>query len=134
MEKHEIAFHEISCGVPHDTYDLIIKYKSAKEIWDILKNMYEEIEQAQDKKLTTTPNDFKNFKALPRESVGGSFKRFNLIVTRLSNTGVVRGNHETNLHFLNGFGRQWMMEKMIVQGDNKIKALSLCKHYGELQA
>ena len=32
MEKDEIAFYEIPCGLPPDSFDLIINCKSAKEI------------------------------------------------------------------------------------------------------
>ena len=71
----------------------------------MLKNLYQGSEQAHDKKLTTILNEFNNFKALPGESLDDSFKRFNLIVTKLSNAGIVRSNHETNLKFLNGLGR-----------------------------
>ena len=38
------------------------------------------------------------------------------------------------MYFLNGIGKQWTMAKMIVQGEKKIKTLSLYKLYGELQA
>ena len=98
------------------------------------KNLYQGPEQAQDKKLTTTLNEFNNFKALPGESLDDSFKCFNLIITKLSNAGIIRSNHETNLQFLNGLGRHWSTAKMIVQGDRKIHTLSLFKLYGELQA
>lgn len=64
--------------------------------------MYKGTEQAQDKKLTTTLNDLNNFKAFPSESLDDFFKRFDLIVTRLSNTCTIRSNHETNMQFLNG--------------------------------
>lgn len=100
----------------------------------MLKNLYEGTEQAQEKKLTTTLNEFNNFKVHVGESLEDSFKRFNLIVTKLSNAGTVRRNHETNLPFLNGLGRHWTTAKMIVQGDRKIHSLSLYKLYGKLQA
>lgn len=134
MENDAIAFYEISCGVAPDNFDIIINCKSAKEIWDDLKNLYEGSEQDQDKKLTTTLNEFNNFKAQFGESLEDSFKRFNLIVTKFSNAGTIRNNHETNLQFLNGLGRHWTTAKMIVQGDRKIHSLSLYKLYGELQA
>ena len=134
MDKDEIAFSKISYGVTPDSFDLIINYKSAKQIWDILKNIYEGIEHAQDKKLTTSQNESNNFKSLPSESLDHSFKRFNLIVTKLSNAGITRSDHEIYLYFLNGLGKQWTMAKMIVQGDSKIKNLSLYKLYGELEA
>ena len=41
MENDAIAFYEISCGVAPDNFDIIINCKSAKEIWDVLKNLYE---------------------------------------------------------------------------------------------
>ena len=125
MENDVVAFYEISCGVAPDNFDIIINCKSAKEIWDVLKNLYKGSEQAQDKKLTTALNDFNNFKAHVGESLEDSFKRFNLIVTKLSNVGTIRSNHEANLQFLNGLGRHWTTAKMIVQGDRKIHYLSL---------
>ena len=105
MESDDIAFYEISSGVAPDNFDIILNYKSAKEIWYVLKNLYEGTEQAQDKKLTIALNELNNFKAIAGESLEDSFKRFNLIVTKLSNTGTVRSNHEINLQFLNGLGR-----------------------------
>lgn len=48
-----------------------------------------------------------------------------MIITRLSISGTNHSNRETNLQFLNGLGRQWMIMKMIIQGDGKIKTLSL---------
>ena len=134
MQKDAIAFYEISCGVSLDNFDIFIKCKSTKGIWDILKNLYQGYEQAQDKKLTTTLNDFNNIKSFLGESLEDSFKRFNIIITKLSNDGTVRRNHKTNLQFLNGLGRHWTTTKMIVQGDRKIHTLSLFKLYGELQA
>ena len=41
MESDAIAFYEISCRVAPDNFDIIINCKSAKEIWDVLKNLYE---------------------------------------------------------------------------------------------
>ncbi|KAL7582460.1 hypothetical protein Lser_V15G41487 [Lactuca serriola] len=133
MESDVIAFYEISCGVAPDNFDVIINCKSAKEIWDVLKNLYEGSEQAKDKKLTTALNEFNNFKAHPGESLEDSFKRLNLIFTKLSNVGTVQSNHETNLKFLNGLGKHWTTAKMIVHEDKKIYTLSLFKLYGELQ-
>ena len=46
MEKDAIAFYEISCGVAPDNFDIIINCKSAKEIRDVLKNIYQGYEQA----------------------------------------------------------------------------------------
>ena len=40
MENDAIAFYEIPCGVSPDNFDIIINCKSAKEIWDVLKNLY----------------------------------------------------------------------------------------------
>ena len=134
MENDAIAFDEISCGVAPDNFDIIINYKSAQEIWDVLKNLYQGSEQAHDKKITTALNEFNNFKAFPSESLDDSFKWFKFIITKLSNAGTIRSNHETNIQFINGLGKHWSTEKMIVQGDRKIHALSLFKLYGELQA
>ena len=89
MEKDAIAFYEILCRVAPDNFDIIINCKSAKEIWDVLKNLYQESEQDQDKKITTALNEFNNFKVLPNENLNDSFKRFNLIITKLSNAGRV---------------------------------------------
>lgn len=41
MEKDEISFCEVSCGVPPNNFYLIMNCKSIKEIWDVLKNLYE---------------------------------------------------------------------------------------------
>ena len=97
MENDVVAFYEISYGVSVDKFDIILNCKSAKEIWDVLKNLYEGSEQAHGKKLTTAPNEFNNFKAHIGKSFEDSFKRFNLIITKLSNSGTVGSNHETNL-------------------------------------
>ena len=40
MEKYAIAFSEVSCGVALGNFDIIINCESAKEIWDVLKNLY----------------------------------------------------------------------------------------------
>lgn len=61
-------------------------------------------------------------------------KDLTFIVTKLSNVGIVKSNHETNLQFLNGLGGQWTTTKMVIQGASNIKTLSLYKLYGELQA
>ena len=134
MEKDPITFYEISCGVPPNNFDIIMNCKSSKEIWEVVKILYEGTEHAQDKNLTTALNEFTNFKALLSENLDESLKRLNITITRLSNVGTVRSNRETNIQFLNGLGRQWTTIKMIVQGDNKIKTMSVYKLYGELQA
>ena len=41
MENDAVAFYEISCGVAPDNFDIIINCKSAKEILDVLKNLYD---------------------------------------------------------------------------------------------
>lgn len=97
MEKQEIAFYEISCGVPSDNFDLIINCNSAIEIWEMQKNIYKGTEQAQDKKQTIALNDFNNSKSLLSENHDESFKRFNLIITKVSNSGTIRRNYESNL-------------------------------------
>lgn len=53
---------------------LSLTEKSIKKSWDVLKNINEATEQAQDKKRSTNFNDFNIFKALPRESIDCSFK------------------------------------------------------------
>lgn len=79
-------------------------------------------------------NDFNKLKSLPRESLDNSFKRFNFIVTQISKVGTIYRNHKTNLQYVTGLGRQVTMEKMIVQGDRKIKNLSIYNIYHEIQA
>ena len=46
MEKNAIAFNEILYGVAPENFDIIINCKSAKEIRDVLKNIYQGYEQA----------------------------------------------------------------------------------------
>ena len=45
-ENDAIAFYEISCGVALDNFDISINHKSAKEIWDVIKNLYQGSKQA----------------------------------------------------------------------------------------
>ena len=74
MEKDAISFYGISCGVDPNNFDILINCESAKEIWDVLKNLYQESEQAQDKKLNTALSEFTNLKALPSESLDDSIR------------------------------------------------------------
>lgn len=64
---------------------LLSSVNRKKKFWDILKNIYERMKQAQDKKLITKLNGFNNFKSLPSETIDDSFKRISLIIIRLSN-------------------------------------------------
>lgn len=77
IENDEISFHEVSCGVLPNTYDLIINCRYVTDMWVIIKSMFVP-KHRHDKKITTTLNDFIVFKTLAGESLHGSFKRFNV--------------------------------------------------------
>ena len=51
IETNAIALYKTSCGVAPENFDIIINCEYAKEIWDVLKNLYQGSEQAQVKIL-----------------------------------------------------------------------------------
>ena len=135
MDADQVAFHELTCGVPPELFDLIMNCNSAKEVWDTLKLIFDGTDGAKNKKLTTAMNEFHNFKSISGEKLDECFKRFNLTMTRLRSAGCInKSNHEINLRFLNGLGSEWTTAKMIIQSGNQIWNLSLYQVYGELQA
>ena len=132
-EADETAFNEITYGIPPDIFDLISECESAKDIWDTLLNMFEGTEKAKDKKQTSAENDYKNFRAVPGESLQSAFKRFKKIMTKLSTSGATKTKLDSNLQFIDGLGDTWVFVKMIIQGSGTLSNMTIYEMYENLQ-
>ena len=132
-EADETAFNEITYGIPPDIFDLISECESAKDIWDTLLNMFEGTEKAKDKKQTSAENDYKNFRAVPGESLQSAFKRFKKIMTKLSTSGATKTKLDSNLQFIDGLGDTWIFVKMIIQGSGTLSNMTIYEMYENLQ-
>lgn len=69
LHADQVAFSEMVLGVPPSLFEHIQLCKSTKEIWDTLQDLFDGLENMNDKRMTSTVNEFDMFTTTPSESV-----------------------------------------------------------------
>lgn len=77
-------------GVSASLFKHIKLWKSAKEFWDTLQDLFEGTENMKDKGLTSVVNEFDTFTTTLGESVASAFNSHQIIVNKMTAHGIVR--------------------------------------------
>lgn len=84
MCADDVAFSESVFGIPSSFFDHIKICKYAKEILNIIKDLFEISENVKDKRMTSVVNDYDMFTTSPSESVAFAAKFYRILVNNMT--------------------------------------------------
>lgn len=81
--RDQLVLSRIQQGVDYSIFDKIVKAKTAKEAWDILKLSYKSVEKAQKSKLQSLRKEYERYEMSCSESVEQYFSCITGIVNKM---------------------------------------------------
>nr|GEU57991.1 putative reverse transcriptase domain-containing protein [Tanacetum cinerariifolium] len=91
--------HLYPCCLPNDVMKSVIKYKTAKEMWNDIILAHEGPYDTRDTKIVALRLMFNAFKALESEKVNGTYTRLKCLLNDIGNNGVNIPQAEVNATF-----------------------------------
>ena len=107
---------------------------TAKEIWDMLKELYFTDEYLEHSIQTLLLSEFGDFKQKPEEKLIQAFDRFNHLLSKMIKHGIERKVIEQKVTFMNGLRPEWMVVVSTVKAHEQFKAYALAKLVGILKS
>ncbi|KAL7591115.1 uncharacterized protein LOC111887420 [Lactuca sativa] len=121
------ALRMIRFSLQFDTFRLVSSCKTAKEVWDRLKELYSTDEDLEHSIQTLLLSEFGDFKQKPEEKLIQAFDRFNHFLSKMIKHGIERKVIEQKVTFMNGLRSEWMVVVSTVKADEQLKAYFLAK-------
>ncbi|GKD86072.1 hypothetical protein Tco_1357226, partial [Tanacetum coccineum] len=97
---------------------LVIKCKTAKEMWNDLILVHKVPSNTKDTKIAALRLKFNAFKSLEGEKVNGTFTRLKCLLNDLENNGIIIPQVEVNAMFLTA--RKWLSMNQTQRANNSI--------------
>ncbi|KAL7587416.1 hypothetical protein Lser_V15G40916 [Lactuca serriola] len=121
------AMRIIRFDLPLDTFLLVSACTTAKEIWDMLKELYSRDADIEHSLQTTLLSEFGSFVQKPDEKLDQTFDRFNHLLSRILKYNLERRVIEHKVTFMNGLRSEWKVVVSIVKAHEQFKTYSLAK-------
>ncbi|VFQ96690.1 unnamed protein product, partial [Cuscuta campestris] len=87
MELNAKAINMIYCGVNADDYRKILRYETAKQMWEKLEVTYEGTAQVREAKIDHLTHEYELFSMKENEKIEEMFERFSNIINPLNLLG-----------------------------------------------
>ncbi|XP_023757080.2 uncharacterized protein LOC111905620 [Lactuca sativa] len=108
LEKHEKrCMRELRGALPPAVYNYIRGCKTAKEIWNTLKEKYQGSEKIKINSMKQCLVELKGFRQKEIETIEFYYDRLNELIYRCNRYGITRSLMEYNLTFVMGFRKEW---------------------------
>ncbi|KAL7614614.1 hypothetical protein Lser_V15G06614 [Lactuca serriola] len=124
--KNEKKFmRELRGALPLVVYNYVRSCKSAKEIWDTLKEKYQGSEKTKINSVKHCLVELREFKQKESESIELYYDRLNELIYKCNRYGITRSTMEFNLIFIMGLRKEWMNVKAEVNEISKESKISI---------
>lgn len=133
LHADQIAFSKMVVVVPPPLFEHIMLYKSAKEIYNTLQDLFEGLGNMKDKRLISVVNDFDTFTTTVGESVTSTLNRHKIMVNSMMTYGVIQTPVEYKLKFINSLIKGWGNLKSYIQSNGSLKKLKIYHLFDEIQ-
>nr|GEZ93603.1 hypothetical protein [Tanacetum cinerariifolium] len=109
------------------------KYKTAKELWDVILKTFGGNEATKKRKKNILKQEYGNFKAEGIETLEQTFNRLQVIVSQLQFMDVEVEKDDLNQKFLTSLTPEWLMHTILWRNKNDLDSMSLDDLYNHLK-
>ncbi|XP_023738187.1 uncharacterized protein LOC111886187 [Lactuca sativa] len=106
---------ELQGAFPPVVYNYLRGCKTAKEIWNTLKEKFQGSEKTKINSVKQCLVELKEFKQKDGESIEGYYDRLNELIYKCNHYGITRSTMEFNLAFIMGLRKEWRSVSMMVE-------------------
>ena len=110
------------------------KYKTAKELWQALKSMYEGTDEVKQNKKDVLKQKYENFTSMPGENMNDQYLRFVKLIDELAIVDVTIENADMIRKFLRSLPHEWSMYSLNIRSNQDLNKLQLGALHGMLSA
>ncbi|XP_023761595.1 uncharacterized protein LOC111910032 [Lactuca sativa] len=134
LEKHEKrCMRELRGALPHVVYNHIRGCKTAKDIWNTLKEKYQGSEKTKINSVKQCLVEMKEFKQKETETIEVYYDCLNELIYRCNRYGIIRSLMEYNLTFIMGLRKEWRSVSLMIKNQQSFDISSLNDVYNQLK-
>ena len=115
----------MQCAIHPQEYFRVSMCTSAKEMWENLKLIYEDISQVKEIKANLLVREYELFKMKPEESISEMFTRLSEITNGLKALGKEYSNSKLVRKVLRSFPPTWQTKATVIKEWKDLSTLSL---------
>ncbi|KAD7478330.1 hypothetical protein E3N88_01466 [Mikania micrantha] len=134
MEVDSKALWLIQMSIPNSIIHAFKKCKSAHELWNSLKQMYEGSDDVNENKKDMLKQKFENFCQQNNENMSSQYLRYVQLVDELTTAGVILDNQDVLRKFLRSLPKAWNIYSVTIRRTENLKTLTLGELFGILSA
>ncbi|KAD7478935.1 hypothetical protein E3N88_02071 [Mikania micrantha] len=134
MEVDFKALWLIQMSIPNSIIHAFKKCKSAQELWNSLKQMYEGYDDVKENKKDLLKHKFENFCQQNNENMSSQYLRYVQLVDELTTAGVKLDNQDVLRKFLRSLPKAWNIYSVTIRRTENLKTLTLGELFGILSA
>ncbi|KAD5961723.1 hypothetical protein E3N88_13196 [Mikania micrantha] len=134
MEVDSKALWLIQMSIPNSIIHAFKKCKSAQELWNSLKQMYEGSDDVKENKKDMLKQKFENFCQQNNENMSSQYLRYVQLVNDLASAGVTLDNQDVLRKFLRSLPKAWNIYSVTIRRTENLKTLTLGELFGILSA
>ncbi|KAD4585951.1 hypothetical protein E3N88_23552 [Mikania micrantha] len=134
MEVDSKALWLIQMSIPNSIIHAFKKCKSAQELWNSLKQMYEGSDDVKENKKDMLKQKFENFCQQNNENMSSQYLRYVQLVDELTTAGVILDNQDVLRKFLRSLPKAWNIYSVTIRRTENLKTLTLGELFGILRA
>ncbi|KAD6453354.1 hypothetical protein E3N88_08059 [Mikania micrantha] len=134
MEVDSKALWLIQMSIPNSIIHAFKKCKSAQELWNSLKQMYEGSDDVKENKKDMLKQKFENFCQLNNENMSSQYLRYVQLVDELTTASVILYNQDVLRKFLRSLPKAWNIYFVTIRRTENLKTLTLGELFGIFSA
>ncbi|KAD4180043.1 hypothetical protein E3N88_28634 [Mikania micrantha] len=134
MEVDSKALWLIQMSIPNSIIHAFKKCKSAQELWNSLKQMYDGSDDVKENKKDMLKQKFENFCQQNNENMSSQYLRYVQLVDELTTAGVILDNQDVLRKFLRSLPKAWNIYSVTIRRTENLKTLTLGELFGILSA
>ena len=127
------CMRELRGALPPVVYNYIRSCKTAKEIWNTLKEKYQGSEKTKINSVKQCLVELKEFRQKDAETLENYYDRLNELMFRCNRYGITRSLMEFNLTFIMGLRKEWRSVSMMIKNQQSFDTTHLNDLYNQLK-
>ena len=124
---------ELKGDLPHVVYNYIRSCKTAKEIWNTLKEMFQGNEKTKINSVKNCLVELREFKQKDGESIELYYDRLDELIYKCNRYVITRSTMEFNLTFVMGLRKEWRNVSLMVKTQQSFDNFQLNDLYNLLK-
>nr|GFB70822.1 hypothetical protein [Tanacetum cinerariifolium] len=133
MDADDQAIQTILLGLPEDVYAAVDSCKTAKEIWERVRQIMKGSDIGEQEKKAKVFNEWEKFMSTDEESIESYYHRFMQLMNDLKRNKHFSKNIASNLKFLNNLQPEWKRHVTIVRQTKNLHETDFTQIYDFLK-